>query len=223
VLTVIGAWDRAPVPDHLLGRRERAIARTFPPWRRDEWVRGRLTAHAALLLSGVPAPDGVQILRATDGAPAPAPEPDGWRISLSHTAGLVACAVDRGGGPVGVDVEHPHPGNERLRTRITGPADRVPGDLDATVLFSCKEAALKAYRAPLPGLAGYPVRAGTGGRLRVGVVGADPASYRTAWPTRVCGAVAVTVTAGAPPDVVIVDRDAILRVLRGSRRGRATR
>lgn len=203
-VTVLCRWDRTAAPTGLLGPRERAIAEAMPAWRRAEFTRGRLCAHAALRLVLGEVPDGLEILRDADGTPRPtAAAPIRFRLSLSHTDGYVACAVAPAGGPVGVDVENLDEANEILRRRMTGPADAVGTGIDPTLLFSCKEAALKAAPPPARALAAYPVRSAPGRWPDTLTVGS---ARWPAWPVLLPGAVLVTVT-GRPGPPVLLRRD----------------
>jgi len=63
-------WSGYPPPSHLLALAERRHAQGLPAWRSREWITGRLTARAALLLYLRGLPAGLEILPGPDGAPA---------------------------------------------------------------------------------------------------------------------------------------------------------
>lgn len=152
------------------------------PKRRQDWSLGRWTAKCALLalerglppesFAGAPGlaprgPQDVEIRAAPDGAPeafvhgVPAP----WSLSLSHRAGLAACALAPAGTLLGCDLEQIEPHSEAfIEDYFAGPeqsllrklsAQRRP--LLASLLWSAKESAFKALRTGLRSAPGQAV------------------------------------------------------------------
>jgi 4'-phosphopantetheinyl transferase EntD len=167
-LVVLCDWRRVGAPERLLGPSERRWAAGLKGARRREWVRTRLTAKAAIgWFTGRDAdPEDVEIVSAHDGAP----EVIGAAVSVSlaHTGEISVCAVARGGTSLGVDAERIDPRNDALRPRLTGPGEVIPirserPGAEATLLFTCKEAAFKAHRGATPVLRDYRVQAGRDG------------------------------------------------------------
>lgn len=144
---LITDWTNTMSPTTFLTTDEHALVKHGPAWREAEFARGRVTAKvAALVVTGTP-PTVLEILRARDGAPRPlvrGSEPS-WRLSISHSG--PTCAVVVGPrGPLGVDAQPRDSRDHALARRMCGPADRVPRDVDPTVVIACKEAAYKACR-----------------------------------------------------------------------------
>jgi len=125
--------------------------------RRADWRLGRWTAKraAAAYLNLPGEPNALQEIGVRP-APSGAPElyvsnrPAAVTISLSHRAGVAACAITMGGVALGCDLEliEPRPagfvadyftGEERTLIASTPEKDRL-----VTVLWSAKESALKA-------------------------------------------------------------------------------
>lgn len=142
---------------------ERASQLRFPK-RRDDWLLGRWTAkHAVaafLALCGTSRTLRRVEIRAMDtGAPrvfvdgVPAP----LEISISHRAGIAACAVTSAGNRLGCDLEWIEPRSEAFVGDYLSPseqrlvADAAPEDRDrvTNLLWSAKESALKALRTGL--------------------------------------------------------------------------
>ncbi|MCG0283809.1 4'-phosphopantetheinyl transferase superfamily protein [Streptomyces sp. PSAA01] len=154
-------WTGRHAPESLLGEHERAQAGTFTGERRQEWVRTRLTAKAAV--RWVTGARGAEVVADAHGAPQVRGLTATVSMSLSHTGALAVCAVVRDGAShtVGVDVEPLDTRNAVLLPRLLGVGEsedtfacRDDG-IRATVLVSCKEAALKAFRRPTPSLRDY--------------------------------------------------------------------
>lgn len=119
--------------------------------RRREFALGRFCAHAALLRLGR---SQDVIGRGTDGAPQ---WPRAVRGSITHTTGYAAALVapaDRFAG-IGVDAEHVGGVTEKLWPRLFDAGecamlaglDEMRRAIAATILFSAKEACLKAQGA----------------------------------------------------------------------------
>ncbi|MFH9005890.1 4'-phosphopantetheinyl transferase family protein [Streptomyces afghaniensis] len=182
VLVLSCDWRSYEAPEELLGPRERAQAAALPgPARRREWVRGRLTAKAAVRLAT--GAHSTQILTSVGGAPRAVPtaaahaaEPTA--ISLSHTGSVVVCAAMPGSEPLGVDVEPVDPCNDVFLRRVLRPEEEAavprgrPG-LRSTACISCKEAAVKAFRRPSVRLRDYRLCRGPRGSVWVEVDGTD--------------------------------------------------
>lgn len=92
--------------ERLLTEDERArMARMLTRGQRRQFLAGRLLCrHALSARTGHP-PDGWRFPTTPYGRPEPRPARYGVRFSVSHTDGLVACAVTDGRA-CGVDVEH---------------------------------------------------------------------------------------------------------------------
>lgn len=175
ILVLSCDWRSREAPEELLGRRERAQALLLTGLaRREEWVRSRLTAKAAVRLATGFA--GTQILTAPDGAPRPTGR--GASVSLSHTGTVAVCAAMPGCEPLGVDVEPVDPRNDVFLRRVLLPEEEAavpcgrPG-LRSTACISCKEAAVKAYRRPSLQLRDYRLCRGPQGSVWVDVDGTD--------------------------------------------------
>ncbi|MEE1753802.1 4'-phosphopantetheinyl transferase family protein [Streptomyces sp. SP18CS02] len=173
ILVLTCDWQEYRAPEELLGDDERALAAALPDTgRRQEWVRARLTAKAAVRLLG--RLDAVQVLPASDGAPriraGSARLP--LSVSLSHTGPVAVCAVAPGRAGLGVDAEPVDAANDVLLRRVAAPGEDAlvphgrPG-LRATTLISCKEAAVKAYRRTSVRLRDYRVTRDADGGLWV--------------------------------------------------------
>lgn len=208
VLVVSCDWRGHEAPEALLGRCERICAAALPePARRQEWVRARLTAKAAV--RSVTAGASVQIVADADGAPrvAAAAHVPPVSVSLSHTGSIVACATMRALAPLGVDVEPVDPRNDVFLRRVMAPGEDTvlaagrPG-LRATSLVSCKEAAVKAYGRPSVRLRDYHLLRGVGGSVWVRVDGTVLPRLRV-W--RECSRGLVTAIC-APPGARLVRR-----------------
>jgi 4'-phosphopantetheinyl transferase len=127
--------------------------------RRAEWRLGRWTAKRAVAVFLGVDPGSVVIAAAPDGAPeatvggAPAP----CALSLSHRAGLAACAVADLHVAVGCDLEAVEPRTPEFVTDYltSGEAAAVRAaptderDLLANLVWSAKESVLKATRTGL--------------------------------------------------------------------------
>ena len=147
-----------PSGDDWLDEEERStLEGLHVPKRRDEWLLGRWTAKRAVGESLGIAPEVVSIHPAPSGAPEalvhghPAP----CAVSITHRAGLAACAVGPPDLALGCDLELVEPRSDGFveeflterEARFVGAApDR---DLAANLVWSAKEAVLKARRTGL--------------------------------------------------------------------------
>ncbi len=143
-----------PATDEWLGPAERDRLLTLKiPKRRADWRLGRWTAKQAIAsLFGISELSGIEIVAEPSGAPRVllANEPAGVTISLTHRAGVGACAVAEH-GVIGCDVELIEERSEAFLqdyfttdelARIARAArDRAT---IATIIWSAKECALKA-------------------------------------------------------------------------------
>jgi phosphopantetheine--protein transferase-like protein len=122
--------------------------------RRRDFTLGRFCAHAALMQFGIA---GEAIVRDAGGAPL---WPAGFRGSITHTAGYAAALVARKDCflSVGVDAERVGGVTDHLFARLFNMAERAMlaaqtedrRKLLATILFSAKEAGIKAW-SPMTG------------------------------------------------------------------------
>jgi 4'-phosphopantetheinyl transferase EntD len=210
-------WRSAVPNEALLGEREQAFASGLPPWRRREWTAARLTARAALLRVWGRLPATLEILAASDGAPeitAPGRRPTA--LSLSHTGPLCACTVVEGDLPVGVDIEVVDDRNIALLPRIIGPDEPAVCSADATLLWACKEAALKACRLASARMADYQVRLACD-RITVSTPHHSAPGLR-AWPTWIPRAVLVSAGVNlARPRVLAFEGTTVLTLLTAQR------
>ena len=148
-----------PPDDGWLGARERSVLDGLKvEKRRVDWRLGRFTAKAAAAAwLGVPAGE-VEILAAPDGAP------DAWvggelapvSVSLTHRAGRAAAVVADAYCAVGCDLELVEPRSDPFVREWFAPweqevvfAGGERRDLLANLLWSAKEAAVKARREGL--------------------------------------------------------------------------
>ena len=199
-------WSGYPPPSHLLALAERSHAQGLPAWRSREWITGRLTARAALLLYLRGLPAGLEILPGPDGAPALAGTGMAPHVlSIAHCDEWAACACGPAGDALGIDVEEAGACDDALLARVSGPGETRPGPATATHGWARKEAAFKACRGVPPVLTRYRL-AGSGRVVASG--GAAQADRALAtWSASLPGAV----LAAASTD----PRRPILRVLNG--------
>ena len=128
-----------------------------------DWRLGRWTARQAIIafLGGrqTPAPAGLEVLAAEDGAPEAfaGGRPLPLALSISHSHGRAMAAVADAGIELGCDLERVEPrsaafldsyftGAERAALAAAAAADR---EVLANLLWSAKESALKALRRGL--------------------------------------------------------------------------
>jgi 4'-phosphopantetheinyl transferase len=112
--------------ERMLAEEERArMARMLMPRRRRQFLAGRLLCrHALSVRTGHPA-DGWRFPVDAYGRPEPRPGRYGVRFNVSHTDGLVVCAVT-GGAACGVDVEGPLSEESAAHVaRFFSPAERL--------------------------------------------------------------------------------------------------
>jgi 4'-phosphopantetheinyl transferase len=162
-------WEQTeadlPAGDHWLSPSEvaRLYAMRFAK-RRKDWRLGRWTAKSALALY-LKVPADPQVLASIEIRPASsgAPEvffydkPAAAAISLSHRAGIAACAVTSSNGVLGCDLEVIEPRSDAFLTDyftteeqsfVAGASAGHRPQLLA-LLWSAKESALKALRTGL--------------------------------------------------------------------------
>lgn len=144
---------RGEPPDGLLSAAEAArLARYHVGKRRCDWLLGRWTAKRLLapVLGELPT-----VLNAPDGAPY-VPGAQALSLSISHS-GSHACCAAAWGAAVGVDLEKLVPRSRALvddfftdaEAALVDSADPGSADLLITLIWSAKEAALKALRTGL--------------------------------------------------------------------------
>lgn len=132
--------------------------------RRNDWRLGRWTAKSTLALYLNVSADprvlaSIEIRPASSGAPEAffQDKPAAARISLSHRAGIAACAVTRSTGVLGCDLEIIEPRSEAFVADYFAPEEQAlmarssPADRPriSALLWSAKESALKALREGL--------------------------------------------------------------------------
>lgn len=146
----------ATPPDGLLSEQEWGIfAQLKTDKRAHDWLMGRWTAkHLLHKLTGAPLHD-IRIFNHANGAPY-SPDFPHYSLSISHSGDHAFCAVVEGDGlQIGADIEHVEPrvssfvddyftADEQATVRECGNPDRM-----ITVIWSAKEAALKATQAGL--------------------------------------------------------------------------
>ncbi|MFP8872997.1 MAG: 4'-phosphopantetheinyl transferase superfamily protein [Myxococcota bacterium] len=187
------AAARAPAYLELLSRTERESHDRHRPSARLEFLTAHALVRRALSRHAAVEPSAWRFEVDDQGRPQLQDPPPQLRIdfNLSHTEGLVACAVTRS-GQVGVDVECLDEERDvaRIARRILGPCEQrwLQGLDDATRglgLLDCwtlKEAHLKALgtgiRSPLSGLE-FEIGPGQAARLLSGPVGSHaPTDWR---------------------------------------------
>jgi 4'-phosphopantetheinyl transferase len=132
--------------------------------RRADWRLGRWTAKRALSIY-LDVPSDPQFLKKIEVRPAPSGEPEayfgnqpaGVTISLSHRAGIAACAVAMAGVELGCDLEMVEPRSDAFVADYFAAeeqgliTDRPAADRDRSLalLWSGKESALKALHEGL--------------------------------------------------------------------------
>jgi hypothetical protein len=197
-------WSGYPPPPHLLAPAERRHAQCLPPWRGRQWITGRLTARAALLLYLRSLPADLEILPGSDGAPALAGTGMAPHVlSIAHCDEWAACACGPAGHALGVDIEEAGACDDTLLARVSGPGETRPGPAMATHGWARKEAAFKACRGVPPVLTCY--RLAGSGRVVASGDAARADRVLAAWSASLPGA--VLATAGTDP------RPPLLRVL----------
>ena len=206
-------WSGYPPPSHLLALAERRHAQGLPAWRSREWITGRLTARAALLLHLRGLPADLEILPGPDGAPALAGTGMAPHVlSIAHCDEWAACACGPAGDALGVDVEEAGACDDALLARVSGPGETRPGPATATHGWALKEAAFKACRGVPPVLTRYRL-AGSGRVVASG--GAAHADRALAtWSASLPGAVlAAASTDPRPPILRVLSAPAVVTML----------
>lgn len=141
-----GSREPAEVPPWLTEYEQRTVAQFGGP-RRREYLASRWLIRQAL--AGATGQAAAHC-KPVDGRPVQSATPAGWRLSLSHSHGLSACATSSG-GDVGLDIEpcarHPH--WQRITRRWFSPLEQewlLAEDNPETFLrvWTLKEAWLKA-------------------------------------------------------------------------------
>ena len=158
-LVVLASARELPPGDAWLGAEERAtLARLRAPRRRRDFRLGRLAARRAVaLLDGRLAGAGtgtLEVRRGPGGAPWACREgvPVDATLSISHSDGWAAAAVQPGRVRLGCDVESVAPRSPGFSADYFTPAEQAflggggPGEaaLRATLLWSAKESVMKA-------------------------------------------------------------------------------
>lgn len=210
-------WSGYPPPAHLLASAERGHARRLPAWRAREWITGRLTARAALLLYLRGLPADLEILPGSDGAPALTGTGMAAHVlSIAHCDEWAACACGPADRALGVDVEEAGACDDTLLARVSGPGETHPGPAMAAHGWARKEAAFKACRGVPPVLTRYRL-AGPGRVIASG--GAAQADRALAtWSASLPGAVlAAASTAPRPPLLRVLDAQAAVTMVMSGR------
>lgn len=132
--------------------------------RRGDWQLGRWTAKHAVaaclhLPADFPSLAKIEVRQAASGAPEVfvASKPAPVTISVSHSAGIGACAVALSYGALGCDVEMIEPRSDAFaddyftteEQQLVAQATEDDRPLVLTLLWSAKESALKALRVGL--------------------------------------------------------------------------
>jgi 4'-phosphopantetheinyl transferase len=157
-----------PTADDWLSPNETARLNTMRfAKRRNDWKLGRWTAKNALALYllylKIPADPqvlaSIEIRPATSGAPEAffQNKPAAATISLSHCAGIAACAVACSSGVLGCDLETIEPRSDAFVADYFSAAEQLLVDEESaadrprllTLLWSAKESALKALHEGL--------------------------------------------------------------------------
>lgn len=155
--------DRPWRTDFLSARERERFERLRFPRRRREWLLGRYAAKALLSRAEADLAErswsAIEILSEAGGAPVVFvdEQPRTGTLSISHRAGLVFVAWRPDGGALGVDVERIEERKGVFVEDYFTPAEQeslggLPPDqhmLAVTLLWSLKEAALKALRQGL--------------------------------------------------------------------------
>lgn len=206
-------WSGYPPPPHLLALAERRHAESLPAWRGRQWIMGRLTARAALLLYLRDLPADLQILPGPGGAPALTGTGMARHVlSVAHCDDWAACACGPADRSLGVDVEEAGACDDRLLARVCGPGETVPGPAMATHGWARKEAAFKACRGAPPLLTCYRL-AGSGRVVASGSATQADRALAT-WSASLPDAVlAVASTDPRPPLLRVLDAPAAVTMM----------
>ena len=206
-------WSGYPPPPHLLALAERKHAQGLPAWRGRQWIIGRLTARAALLLYLRDLPADLEILSGSDGAPALAGTGMAQHVlSIAHCDDWAACACGPADHALGVDVEEAGACDETLLARVCGSGETLPGPAMATHGWARKEAAFKACRGVPPLLTCYRL-AGSGRVVASGSATQADRALAT-WSASLPDAVlAVASTDPRPPPLRVLDAPAAVAMM----------
>lgn len=138
--------ESAPTPGWLLPAEAETVARLGSP-RRREFLSSRWLIRQALALASDERPEACAPVT---GRPVQSARPPGWRLSLSHSHGLCACAVGDSDA-LGIDLEPRgrHPQWQRVVRRWFSEAEQTwllarDNPEDFLVAWTLKEAWLKA-------------------------------------------------------------------------------
>jgi 4'-phosphopantetheinyl transferase len=159
------AVSDVPPGDGWLGQREAErmrglhFAKRRADWRLGRWTAKRAVAAYLRLPRDPDALAGIEILPAPDGAPEAflASLPASVVISLTHSQGRAVCAVAPPGTALGCDLEKVEPRSDAFLADYFTDRERemaIRGGVNdgarvATLVWSAKEAALKALRTGL--------------------------------------------------------------------------
>jgi phosphopantetheinyl transferase len=210
-------YPGSSLPHDLLAAAEWRHAQRLPSWRGREWVTGRLTARAALLLYLRGLPADLEILPGSDGAPAlTGAGTAAHALSIAHCDEWAACACGPAGHALGVDVEEAGACDDALLARVSGPGEIRPGPALATHGWARKEAAFKACRGVPAVLTRYQL-AGSAGVIASGG-GAEADRALATWTASLPGAVlAAASTDPRPPLLRVLDAQTAVAMMRSGR------
>jgi 4'-phosphopantetheinyl transferase EntD len=208
-------WMDYPPPLRMLAAAERSHAEQLPPWRARQWITGRLTARAALVLYLRGLPADLEILPGPDGAPVLTGAGTAAHVlSISHCDEWTACACGPAGHALGVDVEEAGACDDALLARVSGPGETRDGPATATHGWARKEAAFKACRGVPPVLTRYRL-AGPARVIASGGAGQADCALAT-WTANVPGAVLATAgTDPRPPLLRVLDAETAIAMMPG--------
>lgn len=162
-----GTEGTLEAPQWLTATEQQTVAKFSGPRKREYLTSRWLIRQAIAGASGLSPPD----CRPVNGRPVCSESPPGWRLSLSHSHGLSACATSQG-MPIGLDIEPlgRHPRWRKLVKRWFTPQEQdwlLSEDSAETFLtvWTLKEAWLKATER---GIAGHlqALEVGPGFELR---------------------------------------------------------
>ncbi len=135
------------------------VAKRHADWRLGRWTAKRALAAYLNLPDRTPRLADIEIRPAQSGAPEVfmANQPAELVISLSHRAGVAACAITLGGAEMGCDLEIVEPRSDAFIADYFAPEEQalIEGMSPAlrfllvALLWSAKESALKALRTGL--------------------------------------------------------------------------
>jgi len=143
--------EEVPLPQSFLSAGELKKFGSFPlEKRRNDWLAARWVAKYLIgkLLGGGVDLSGFEILNDDDGRPIlryPQTPAQRWSISVAHSGGMSAAAVDISGNPLGLDlevIEERHPAWNPVAFHRDELRDEL-GASELTRLWTVKEAVLK--------------------------------------------------------------------------------